>query len=317
MIMKRTRNMLLMLLMLLVSIISVSQVSAINVEMTISQEWAVHMNNNTLQIWTNLTNIGDMSLGNISLNTSVDSDVVLVGSSVDPVWTSVPNYGWNITSLNITGDTRFNLTSWYVLAEAISNGSAVLSSFNTSYNDTLVNWSNLTDPPMYSFIVTKQCNLSMINWYNNQTNFSINVTNTGDFYMNWTQINETNSSLLRYLNSNITGNQTNQQFNITQILPGLTGYLWIVMNLTVGSSWTNDTWLFNNITVQTNETGPEITTSLRLPVGAYTSQIRVEYTTDRPNTTTSANSVFTIIGIMLIIGAILFVVVIVQKGGWL
>lgn len=314
MIMKKTKKLFLILFMLFISIFTASQASAA-VDMTITQEWAVHMINNTLQIWTNLTNTGDITLGNISLNTSVDSDVNLIGSNANPVWTSVPNYGWNITMLNITGDTRFNLTSWYILAEGRSNGSTILSPFNTSYNNTVINWSNLTDPPIYSFIVTKQCNLSTINWYNNETNFSINVTNTGDFYMNWTQINETNSSLLRYSRGNITGNMTNQQFNITQILPSATANLWIIMNMTEGSSWTNNTWLFNNITVQTNETGPEITFSLRVPVGAYTSELRVEYSVDRPNTTTSANTVFTIIGIMMIIGAIFFIVVIVQKFG--
>ena len=152
-------------------------------------------------------------------------------------------------------------------------------------------------------------------------NYTINITNCGDFYLNWVQVNETYPANLTYNDSSITGNGTNETFNITQIAPGAVGSMWIVMNTTYGDGGgilANGSVVWNNITVDSNETLTAYTRNTRLYVGARTTMIRVEYATIYYDMISLSNSLFSILGILLIIATIMIIVGLVyyNKGGF-
>jgi hypothetical protein len=152
-------------------------------------------------------------------------------------------------------------------------------------------------------------------WNTSSINFTINITNCGDFYMNWTQVNESYSPNLTYLASSLTPNGTDETFNVTsQIEPGQTYSLWISMNV-AGGDLINGSTIYNNITITCNETSTETAAQVSLPIGAITSSLRITYNSQLTEVIGFGNTVFAILGVLLIIGSVFLIVLLINRGG--
>ena len=155
----------------------------------------------------------------------------------------------------------------------------------------------------------------MFDWNSTSFNFTINVTNCGDFWLNLVQVNETYHANLSYSSSNITPSNLNQTFNITQIAPGITTSFYIIMN--VSGPLDNSTRIWNNITIDSNETDPLVFENTSWMVGVQTEAVRIRYTAELTNMATIGDRVLGILGVLLIIGSIFLIVLIVRRSGLL
>jgi len=277
----------------------------------VTKEWMVH-SNNTIQFWINVTNNGETDLTDGYINETWQYDnLTLTGAN----WTANGSDSgmYNITWLNQTNSTY--LTMFFSLRTPLMNGTSLSDTATVYFNDTALNSNTPTNLPTMCFYATKETNESVIYWNTSDVNFTISVINCGDFYMNWTQINETYHPNLTYWESDVIPNATDETFNITsQIGPGETSEIWIKMNLTDGEP-VNGTNIWNNITVGCNDSSSDITVSMYMPVGATTEFIRITYDAQLTEVVGFGNSVLTILGILLIIGSIFLIVLLINRGG--
>jgi len=284
---------------------------------TLTKEWAVY-SNNTVQMWINTTNIGETNLTNGYINETWAYDYLTLTGATQTANGSDPGM-YNITWLNKTGYPGhwFNLTMFFNLRAPIPNGTSLSDTATVYFNGSALNTFTPTDLPTMSFYATKEANFSVIYWNYSDVNYTINIINTGDFYMNWTQVNESYSPNLTYWTSNITPNATNETFNITsQITPGQTISFWIRMNVTA-FDLINGSTLYNNITVHFNDTSSEISAQDSMPIGATTTELRISYISQLTDATDIGNSVLAILGVLLIIGAVMLIVTLLYKQGYL
>jgi len=283
----------------------------------VTKEWMVHANN-TLQIWINVTNNGEFDLADGYINETWDYDNLnLVGAN----WTangSDPGM-YNITWLNVSNSSW--LTMFFSLSGPVENGTSFSDTATVYFNGTALNADTPATLPTVCFYATKEANRTSIDWNDTSTTFWINVTNCGDFYLNWTQMNETYSANLSYDYSNYppAGATNNQTFNLTQLAPGATNTTMIRMNKTA-AELINGSLIWNNITIHSNQTVAEEYFNNSWFVGARTERIRVVYSTVYYDVLSTSNSIFQILGVVLMIGAILAVVWVLylnkQSGGW-
>ena len=164
-------------------------------------------------------------------------------------------------------------------------------------------------------------NRTWVNQSDTFLNFTINITNSGDFTLHGLYINETATGLgyqdgVYFNDSNVTGNVTNTSFYIDSIAPGVTTSFWIRVNLS-HPELVNGSSIYNNVTVKSNLTTETTTRMDAVSYGGFTSLIRIAYNTHLTDVSGIGNSVLTILGILLIIGAIFMIIMVVNKGGLL
>jgi len=283
-----------------------------------TKEWTV-LTNNTILSWINITNVGEANIQNAYINDTYDSDTIFIGST--PANDSGDTGKWTISWINTTGSNQwYNVTTWTNLSGPIANGTTISNNGTINYASTNT-FSTASDLTM-CYWATKEPNMTSLDANTTQVNFSINITNCGDFYLNWVQVNESYPANYTYNNSNVTGNGTNETFNITQIAPGVTYYMGLTLNTTFGDGGgilENGSRIWNNITIDSNETLYPYYRNTSLYVGARTTMLRITYTTIYYDMVGLTNTIFGIVGIILIISTILLIVgmMYVYRGGGL
>ena len=281
-----------------------------------TKEWTV-LTNNTILSWINITNVGEANIQNAYINDTYDANVDFIGSIPAP--DGGDNGKWTITWINTTGSNQwYNVTIWTNLSGPLANGTTISNNGTINYasTNTFAVASDLT----MCYWLTKEPNMTSLHSNTSQVNFTINITNCGDFYLNWVQVNETYPANYTYNNSNVTGNGTHETFNITQIAPGTVGSMWLVLNTTYGDGGgvlDNGSRIWNNITIDSNETLYPYYRNTSLYVGARTTMLRITYTTIYYDMVGLTNTIFGIVGIILIISTILLIVgmMYVYRGG--
>lgn len=285
----------------------------------ISKTMTVHTNN-TIEVWINLSNTGQTNLTNVFLNETYDANVVFLGAN--PTNDSGDDNTWTIPFLNMTGNGYdsdwYNVSIWLNVSWPLANDTSITNTV-TVENETYSNSKSAT-PLDFCFYTTKEATLTYLMWNTSAVNFSINITNCGDFYLNSVIINETYDANYTYASSSVTPNGTNERFNITSVNPGATFTLLLNVTTTypapTNAPLVNSTYHWNNITTISNESSPELATNTYLIVGAQTERIRITYRSQLTSVSGIADSVIAILGILLIIGAILTIIVVVRKGGF-
>jgi len=281
---------------------------------TMSKTMNVHTNN-TIEVWINLSNTGEINMTNVWLNETYDSDVIFLGAN--PVNESGDNTTWIIPYLNMTGCENhwYNITIWLNVSWPLANGSTIT---NTAEVQSGPYTNSVTATPLtHCLYASKEANMTFLEWNTDAVTFFINITNCGDFYLNSVIINDTYDANYTYASSNIAPNETNERFNITSINPGATFTLFVNVTTSVGGGnpLVNASYHYNNITLTSNETDPEITKNTYLIVGARTESIRIIYISQLTSVSQIADSVVAILGILMVIGAILLIILVVRKGG--
>ena len=278
---------------------------------SITKTMNVHTNN-TIECWINISNIGEANLTNVYVNETYDSDIIFLGAN--PANETGDNTSWIISFLNMTGysENWYNITIWMNVSWPLANGSTITNTVEVESGQ----YSNsaTATPLTFCFYATKEASITFLNWNTSSVNFSINVSNCGDFYLNWVQVNETYDANYTYVSSNIVPNATNQTFNITTINPGNTFTL--LLNVSTITPLLNSSYHYNNITTTANESSSELTTNTYLVVGAQTERIRIRYRASVTDVGGIGDNVIGLIGLLLIIGAILTIIVVVKKGGF-
>jgi hypothetical protein len=279
---------------------------------TLSKEWHV-TSNNTLTVWANVSNVGEVDLENGYLNETWDYDyLTLVGATQGNDGTDPGRF--NITSLPQAG--TWEVQMWFSIRAPMPNGTSLSDTATINFNSTDLNTFTPSTLPTMCFYATKEWNQSVLYWYTDSVTFWVNVTNCGDFYMNWTQVNESYSDNFTYSSSSITPNGTNETFNITTpIAPSGTASMWIIVNKTA-AEYVNGTNVYNNVTIGCNESSSRTTFTSSAPVGAITSQLRITYVAQLTEVTGFGNTVLTILGVLLILSAIFLIIVVVTRGGF-
>jgi len=279
------------------------------VNTSITKEWHVVDSTNQIICYINVSNIGEVNLTNVNVTDTWDANLVYGGA--DPINDSGVSNSWTIPWLNLSGYENhwYNITLYLNLSGPVANG--------TTFSDTVTATANYTVNASSPTVLTmcyyayKEPMADTIDWNTTSLNWSINITNCGDFYLHWIQVNETYSPNLTYHSSNITpgynGTLHNTTFNITQIVPGSSFHLWILMNTSViaGKNLINGSKIWNNITIDTNQTTPALTSSPYIYSGATTTHVRITYHTQFTDIISITNSVFIIIGVVLMIALLL------------
>jgi hypothetical protein len=227
---------------------------------------------------------------------------------------NVGTTNWTVPWLNTSGyeNNFYSIVVWFDLNGRVPNGTKF--SNEVKANTTLISTTALSNTLTYGFFITKTANRTAIYWNDSAINYTINLTNVGDFYINGTKINETYSPNLTFGGSRIDGNQTNEQFNITQVTPGTSYTLWIRVNKSA-ADFVNGSNAYNNITAFTNESSSQLTATNSVAKGARTTQIRVTYEITFTDVGNIGSTVLNILGVVLIIGAILLIVTVVKNRG--
>jgi len=283
---------------------------------SVSKTMNVHTNN-TIEVWINMSNEGEVNLTDVWVNETYDSDTIFLGAS--PANETGDNTSWVIPFLNMTGydEHWVNITIWLNVSWPLANGSTITNSITVE--DEQYTTGKAATPLTLCFYAVKVADIDYLWWNTTDVNFTINITNCGDFYLNWIQINETYDTNYTYVSSNIVGNETDETFNITTINPGATATLLINVTTSagLGNYLVNASYHWNNITVVSNQTKPEVQETSYLVTGAQTESIRITYVAVLTDVGGIGDSVVAILGILFIIGSILLIILVVKKGGLL
>jgi len=281
---------------------------------TITKEWVAHAGNSTIQAWINITNSGQADLVNVVVNDSMDTHVEYNTSVPVANWTGA---GW-ISFLEPTfksAETQsimiwFNVTDFRLANNTAINNAANVTEGNVTFTATA------PSALRYRYELYKTANISTFMWNTTAVNYTINVTNTGDFTLHNVTINESIPANLTFVACHGgTANATNTSFNISDVTPGSTVTLYIEFNTSyksAGKALVNGTQIYNNVTAITNET-EEILETHYLFVGATTELIRIRYDSHLTDVQNIGNSVLNILGVLLIIGSIMLIVYVVNR----
>lgn len=220
---------------------------------------------------------------------------------------------WIIPYLNMTGyaNDTWNLVIYLGLHNNTANDTMVENTVRVQSTDD----DGKAKAFQYLCIgATKQSNLSIISWNTSYVQYYINVTNCGDFPLQNILVNETWDANMTFVSANYPN--VGDTFQLGDI--GLSQTKYLIINTTTsylntGEKLINGTRHYNNITAKANETS-EIYTESYLD-SALTEQIGIIYVEGPVDVETIGNSVFNILGILLIISAILVMVGIVYKFG--
>ena len=297
-----------------------------DIDIAITKTWVVQANN-SIMVTVNVSNIGETNLTGVRINdTYYTGNLIYNGSS--PANDTGDEGNWTIPWLNMTGypSDDYEIIMWLNLTnEPFVNGTSIENNVtvyaNTSFDE--FNYSNSTSAAALTVgaTTTKVANRTWVNQSDTFLNFTINITNSGDFTLHGLYINETATGLgyqdgVYFNDSNVTGNVTNTSFYIDSIAPGVTTSFWIRVNLS-HPELVNGSSIYNNVTVKSNLTTETTTRMDAVSYGGFTSLIRIAYNTHLTDVSGIGNSVLTILGILLIIGAIFMIIMVVNKGGLL
>jgi len=282
--------------------------------MTITKEWVAHAGNSTVQAWINVTNNGQANLPAITINDSIDTNLQYNTSHPVATHSGADFVSWENASLNTSKSYNivvwFNVTNFRLANNTAINNGANVTEGNVTYT--------ATSPSAfrYKYRIDKSANLTTLKWNTTCVNYTINVTNNGDFTLHNVTVNDSAPNNMTYrLHSGGVANSTNESFMIGDIAPGATATLYIEYNTsykTAGKMLINSTRIYNNVTAITNETS-EISKNTYLHVGAITTMIRIRYDSHLTNVEDTGETVLNILGILLIIGSILLIIYIVNK----
>jgi chloramphenicol O-acetyltransferase len=288
--------------------------TTVKANVSIEKEWHVMGANNRIICYLNISNSGEVNLTNVNITDTWSSNLVYGGAN--PINNSGVKNSWTIRWLNLSGygNHWYNITLYLNLSGQVANGTSFTNSVTATVNNT-VNRST-PSPLRMRFYTIKKSYTELLNWNSTSINWSINVTNSGNFYLHWVQVNETYSPNLTYYSSKVTPAYANTTFNITQIAPGQTYHMWILMNTSyiAGKPLVNGTRIWNNVTTDTNQTTPALSTNTYVYAGALTTQVRIHYHTQFTDVVSITNSVLTIIGMVIIIALLLGAVYIFYAG---
>jgi len=266
--------------------------------------------NHSIRYIINVTNDGQSNLTNIVINESFDTNIHF--------WKASPaengNYWWDVGYLNMSNTSTIVI---WVNQTTCANGTSLVNTVNVS-NSTGgildIAYCNKT----VAFTLDKDVNGSIPKWNTSHINYTINITNSGDTYLENITVNESFSANVTFFHSNYPANATNTSFRCGSLAPGATISLYIIMNTSYGLTGEiliNGTRIYNNFTVRTNQTTPEVTKSTYTLVGARTELIRITYDRQVPDMLSIGNSLFAVIGAILIIGTIFIIIYITRQGG--
>ena len=282
--------------------------------MAITKEWVAHAGNSTIQAWINVTNNGQANMPTITINDTLDTNVEFNTSSPVATHSGADFVSWENASLNVSKSYSImlwlNVTNFRLANNTAINNGANVTEGNVTFTATA------PSALRYRYEVTKTANMTTLKWNTTAVNYTINVTNTGDFTLHNVTINESipRNMTFRACHGG-TANATNESFAMGDLAPGATVTLYVEFNTsykTASKMLVNGTQVYNNITAISNET-QEITKSHYLFVGARTSLIRIRYDSYLTDVQDIGETVINILGVLLIIGSILLIVYVVNK----
>jgi len=286
----------------------------------IQAEWTAVPSNNTIHKWFNVTNTGTQNLTNVQIwdrpSDGLEDFPFSYNHSGD--FSANGHYQWDIEYLNISGyeNNWYNISIWFNLSGTIDNDLSLWNLVNVSHlgQTDSVNLSGLS----YSFTATKTSNVTYVNETQTEVGWTIEIQNTGDFTLNNVYINETYDDCVNYSSSTITPENpgTDTVFLISSIAPSATSELTVNISVTSGCP-TNGTRIYNNATVNTTEMTEEISLSEYVPYGGYTERIRVDYNIQINDMNQLGFTMQAILGILLIVGAILLIIGMMYRSGYL
>jgi len=275
----------------------------------ITKDCMPSITNSSIRYIINVTNDGETNFTYMNVNETFDSNVEF--------WKSNPTRNgtnwWDIRYLNMSNST--SIVIWANVTTC-ANGTTIENSVNVSNTTGTLLDTATCGPYTVAFSISKECNTSEVTWNTTHLNYTINVTNIGDIYLEGIQINETYDNNISYYHSNISPNSTNETFNITGIAPGTTSTLYLQTNTSFGLTGeilVNQSKVYNNVTVRSNQTTPEVTEQTYKTIGARTEALRITYRRDIPDLIDIGNQVFTVIGTILILTTIFIMIYIMRR----
>lgn len=289
--------------------------SALGVD--IQAEWYAVPTNNTIHKFVNVTNTGAVNFTNVTIWDTPSSTLSLAAYNHSTDYTLVgSHHEWEIPFLNYTGEnTWYNISIWFNLTIA-DNDTSFWNLLNVSHVGK-TDSQNLTGLS-YSFTVDKVCNVSYVNETVTEMGWTIWINNTGDFTLNNVYFNETYYPCTNYTSSSQAPEgapASNETFLFASIAASASQQLLINTSVTAGCP-DNGTRLYNNATVNTTEMTTTQTVSSYVPYGGLTETVRFVYNIQIDNMYEIGGSLQSIIGIMLIIGAIFIIVGMFYKAGY-
>jgi hypothetical protein len=285
----------------------------------INAEWSATPSNNTIYKWVNITNTGSENLTNVDIWDRPSTYLSLDSYNHAGDYSANGHHQWTIPYLNYTGEnTYYNITMWFSFDDRVSwnNNQCFHNLVNVSHlgQTDSVNLTGLC----YSFTATKTANVTFVNETQTEVGWTIEIENTGDFTLNNVYINETYDDCVNYSSSTITPENpgTDTIFLISSIAPSATSELTVNISVTSGCP-ENGTRIYNNATVNTTEMTEEISLSEYVPYGGYTERIRVDYNIQINDMNQLGFTMQAILGILLIVGAILLIIGMMYRSGYL
>jgi len=283
----------------------------------IDAAWTAVPANNTIYKWVNVTNTGLENLTNVDIWDRPSDYLLLDSYNHGADFSANGHYEWTIPYLNHTGEnTYYNITMWFSLDSLPTNNQCFYNLVNVSHlsQTDSVNLTGLC----YSYTANKSSNITYTNETITEVGWTIEIENTGDFTLNNVYVNETYDDCVNYSSSTIVSENpgTDTVFLIPSIAPSATSELVINTSITPECP-ENGTLLYNNATVNTSETASSITLSEYTPYGGYTTQVKIRYSLHMSDVQTYGDSVLSVLGVLLIIGAILLIVGVATRYGFL
>lgn len=180
----------------------------------------------------------------------------------------------------------------------------------------------------YNMTIEKTANISsvaagstyaLINytiWINNTGSgeFTNVVVNDTKFNCSCHDFNETSDITTNVTWTDVTNHSCFREFANTSIPAGANWKIWYVVNVSNCSGVTTGT-LRNNVSVNATELDSAVETYYEIPWGATANRVCVYFETDITAIDETANTIFTIVGIILILGAILSIIIFMRKFG--
>lgn len=251
------------------------------------------------------------NLTNVYVNETYYDCLTFLNSSIAP---DVGNDQWVIPYLNMTG---YDNDTWELIIYMTID--------NDSQNDNDIGNSALVQSAdgeakgkanLFLHIETiKDSNLSMLKWDTSYVQYYIDVSNTGDIPLQNVLVNETWDANMTFVSANYAN--VGDTFQLGDLDVGQTKQL--VINVTTsylntGEKLVNLTRHYNNVTVKVNEISEfDIESYLDTKV---TQQIGIVYVEGPTGVEDVGNSVFNIIGVILIIGVLMIVIGLITKYRW-
>jgi len=275
------------------------------IDITITKEWNLH-DNGTMLVYLNTTNGGEINLTNVLVKETYDTNTIFLGSN--PTNDSGDNTSWTIPFLNISGYSGhyYNITLWLDTKEQRTNGTTVSNTANISVLG-VSNDSGFVDTLTFDIGVSKSDNVSITRWNTSFVNFSINVTNNGDFVLHNVTVNDTLGVNYTFISSNY---GTYPTFTLGILNASETKQLWINVNTSYynpSEILMNGTSIWNNITVACDEI-VNTTASSYMFVGAQTDIILIRYLPSSTDTSDLSTTIFTILGVAVVLFTLLLIV---------